>query len=427
MGLFSRRTVQRLLQENRQFLTPDKVGLHKNHLNGTSEVQRLTTQWEVAVLNGLSKLGRVEQGPILLGNVSLDLLFTWKESVALIDITTVSDRGLDEANPVGQLCNELIKKVQEHGLDPEKFTVSVEGNWRELYLGGPKPTLFLPPVNEFDSIIFDAKFQKFLAKLVVLPQKTSFKVKLHKKADVTISFDPAQQSFSCSHLSYTVPFTTDSNTIHNRLKSKAVQLGKAGFAGWKGIILCDAGCNMLTRQGRRGLDLGGADIILAFLNQNPSIAFVIVLSVESDNTHRLSPEHLKIVGKTYVNGSQRNSATLFSQLCQELIAQLPRPETTPINALDLDDEGKSFWGGGSMAGNRIKISARTVAGILAGRIPIEKFVEHNKRFAEQFASMLDSGRTIAEVRVEKTERDDDWIEFLFSDRDPAISPFKPVP
>jgi hypothetical protein len=75
----------------------------------------------------------------------------------------------------------------------------------------------------------------------------------------------------------------------------------------------------------RRSQLGGPEIILAFLNQNPSIAFVIVLSVESDNTHRLSQDHLKIVGKTYVNGSHRNSATLFGQLCQELIGQLPRP------------------------------------------------------------------------------------------------------
>jgi hypothetical protein len=41
------------------------------------------------------------------------------------------------------------------------------------------------------------------------------------------------------------------NPIYNRLQSKAVQLGKAGFAGIKGIILCDAGCHMLTRQGQR--------------------------------------------------------------------------------------------------------------------------------------------------------------------------------
>jgi hypothetical protein len=74
-----------------------------------------------------------------------------------------------------------------------------------------------------------------------------------------------------------------------------------------------------------------------------------------------------------------------------------------------------------------KCPQRTVAGVLAGRITTEESVKRNKPFAEQFAQMLDNGCTIAEVRVEKTERDDDWIEFLFSDRDPSISPFKLAP
>ena len=53
--------VNRLLKENRRFLTDEKVGLHINHLNGNSAVQRLTTEWEVAVLDGLAKVGQVRQ------------------------------------------------------------------------------------------------------------------------------------------------------------------------------------------------------------------------------------------------------------------------------------------------------------------------------------------------------------------------------
>jgi hypothetical protein len=95
-----------------------------------------------------------------------------------------------------------------------------------------------------------------------------------------------------------------------------------------------------------------------------------------------------------------------------------------MNALDVADQGKSFYGGGSMAGTRIKMSSRTVIGILAGQITTEQFQKSHKSFAEHFARMLRDGRMLKEVRIESTERDDDWVEFLFSDRDPAISPFK---
>jgi hypothetical protein len=424
MGLFSRRTVNRLLQENRRFLPDDKVGLHINHLNGRSAVQRLTTEWEVAVLNGLAKFGSVRHEPKLSGKVSVDLLLAWKERTALIEVTTVSDRGLDEANPIEQLCKELIKILRERGLNADKFYVSVNGNGKELFLGGPKAQLCLPRPEKFHAVIFNAEFQNFLNKVKSLPQKLSFRVKVGSEADVTITFDPAQNSFGYTHLAYTVPFTIHSNPVYNRLKSKAGQLGKAGFEGIKGIILCDAGCQMLTRQGHWGLDLGGAEIISAFLKQEDSVGFIIVLSVESDGTHRLGPDHLRIVGKTYVNPRQRGSSPLFDDLCRELVSQLPRPETTPINGSDTEDLGRSFFGGGSVSGNKIKMSARTVVGVLAGQITSEEFLEENKLFAEHFTRMLRNGCTIAEVRIERTERDDDWIEFVFSDPDPAISPFR---
>ena len=70
------------------------------------------------------------------------------------------------------------------------------------------------------------------------------------------------------------------------------------------------------------------------------------------------------------------------------------------------------------------MSARTVVGVLAGQITPEEFLEENKLFAEHFTRMLRNGWTIAEVRIEPTERDDDWIEFVFSGPDPAISPFR---
>jgi hypothetical protein len=84
-----------MLRENLQFINADKVGHHVNHLNGPDILRRLTTEWEVAVLNGLSKFGGVEFEPKLVGTVAVDLLFVFQNRQTLIEITTASDRGLD--------------------------------------------------------------------------------------------------------------------------------------------------------------------------------------------------------------------------------------------------------------------------------------------------------------------------------------------
>ena len=160
-------------------------------------------------------------------NPSLVAMCLWTFSLksptvsALIEITTVSDRGLDEANPVWRVCEELIDRVQQHGCDPDNFSVSANGNARQLFLGGPKASLCLPPFEEFSKVIFNSEFETFLSNLKALNTKDSYRVELSDNAELTISFDPTQKSFGCTHLSYTVPFTTKANPVHNRLGGKS--------------------------------------------------------------------------------------------------------------------------------------------------------------------------------------------------------------
>ena len=109
----------------------------------------MTSQWEVAVLNGLSKIGQVEYEPNFSGKACVDLLFTSKESSALLDVTTVSDRGLGEANPVGQLCEELVEYVRERDLNPERFAVSVEATGGNFPLVDRNLRCFCPALRNF--------------------------------------------------------------------------------------------------------------------------------------------------------------------------------------------------------------------------------------------------------------------------------------
>jgi hypothetical protein len=84
MGIFSRRNLYRILAENARFVRQRPLSEHIKRLNGSDQVQRVTTEWEAVVLNGLSKLGSVDHEPQLPGTTKPDVLFTHPLGTALM-------------------------------------------------------------------------------------------------------------------------------------------------------------------------------------------------------------------------------------------------------------------------------------------------------------------------------------------------------
>ena len=90
-----------------------------------------------------------------------------------------------------------------------------------------------------------------------------------------------------------------------------------------------------------------------------------------------------------------------------------------------------------MEGKKVRIGARELAEILAGRRSIAddgvKFPEHRTDrprrpniVQSMFERKLREGRLPRSITVLHTDEDDsdDWIEFDFGDADPAISPLE---
>src|SRR5688500_3912164 len=99
MAVFSRRNVQRMIDENASFLSEDDLVDHVNKLN-RNNFQSLDTEWEVAVLNAFSKLGTVEHEKNFGGSTYPDLFFTTDDGKSVVaDVTTISDEGFEERNP----------------------------------------------------------------------------------------------------------------------------------------------------------------------------------------------------------------------------------------------------------------------------------------------------------------------------------------
>lgn len=409
-----------MLTENRRFVGQRQLSEHIRRLNGNDPVQRVTTEWEIAVLNGLSKLGQTQHEPTVPGTSKPDVLFTHSAGTVLMDITTVSDRGLDQQNPIDKLANHLLELVRKRNLEPDHFDLSVRGNDRDLYIGGPKARLLIPRERDFDRLIFNDGFHQFLDQIRDRPTvKRTFSV-INSEVRVIVTYDPAQRSFSLGYLSYTVAFSIEENAIWRALNEKASQLDQSGLDGTKAIILCDGGCEALNRAGRGGLSLGADDIVLKFLNTHRRIGFVLALLVKDDNG-----EHLRILAKTWIWRPDSPAAPLATYLHQRLAAGIPNPESNPFSAYGTENEGKSFNGGYVMVGWSIKISSRVVAELLAGRRSQEDFMRDNPDVKQRFDRAISEGRMLAATKIEACpERDDDWIHFKFSEPDAAISRFR---
>ena len=87
-----------------------------------------------------------------------------------------------------------------------------------------------------------------------------------------------------------------------------------------------------------------------------------------------------------------------------------------------------------MSDDEVQLSARSLLELLAGKISLLEFQETHgfsasatstSWISNPFEEMLNEGRLIKNVTVQKFEdEDDDYITFVFGEPDPAVSKFK---
>jgi hypothetical protein len=103
MAIFSRRMIQRMLNENAAFLSEKQLDRLVSTLN-RNDFYSLDTEWEVAVLNAFNKIGTITHEPDLPGTAKRpDLVFApfTDSTVSFIaDVAVVSDDGFEEDIPV---------------------------------------------------------------------------------------------------------------------------------------------------------------------------------------------------------------------------------------------------------------------------------------------------------------------------------------
>jgi hypothetical protein len=427
--MFSRRTIQSLLNELCKILSETELGEIVGRLNSPRD--RLAFTWEVAVLYGLSRVRQISYHVPLPDGRKPDVAFapTCSSQICIVaDITTVSDAGYHDNNPVEAFSDEFSRVVQKAGLNPRNFHFQIESQ-----TAGNKIKLRLPKRGATAAML-KKHVLPFLRKIKVSGHTRDQLVLKEPELSITVSYDRQQRYLGWGHRMYSQARSIEQNPLWNRLKEKAGQLRNTdGLIS--GAIICDGGCSLLSSSVRDIGSFSADDIIRQFLWKRSSLDFVYTITTRRGYGSNAS---CSFHGHAWT----RDPATkpLIESVMRSALASLPTPIFDAQNAaIQAQLEG---YDGGTRTnleigiGSKImsvRVSARALLEVLAGKYSPSEidllFGGSNEPdipgLSNPFKSALAEGQMISEIGLEPVEgKDDDRITIKFGGPDPAVSPFR---
>lgn len=432
MAMFTRRALQRAIDSSLTYTSRSKRREWLGILNSPKSQRYIPTEWEVMVLHSLSGLGTLMHEQNLGGETKPDIHFRSPSLTFVADVATISDRGIHERNPVGQLEIELRQRWLQSGITEGGFAFHASAH---LNTGrGSKPPIVVPPTESFESLIFNHRFEQFIHDVKMAPtQQRVLDIPWSVNSVIQITYVPGRKFVWCTgHTSYTIPTQRDRNPLYLALKDKADQLKRCGFSGARGVILCDGGAHVLRNEGDT-FSYSVRDIVFHALKRHTSINFVAILSLRGRSMQTIRQD---VRYELFVRDTMGWVAPLH-ELINRMVERLPTVVQSPDNARSelahwIGKEkqhthiGAITYTLGRHGVGEIRMSTRTLLEVLGGRIPVKKLNETyslNKREGI-FEHLLRRGNIIESVRVEKkTDEDSDEIVFTFGHPDPSTAPF----
>ena len=442
MAIFLRREIQRRVDEAAAFVSSDKLDAILRRLNLVNK-QAIEAQWELAWLTSLSRVGDVGYEVNFPSGTSFpDIHFTQGGFSFIADVTSASDNGYDDENPIAEF-NEAINRLYDKHRATGGFAVQIESEVVGPYRDG-RVKLFIPAKSGVEAFIRQS-FSDFVKNAVANPQVPSRCEAVFEGKIIAITYDPARRPYnhSASYLSPNVPYSARRNPVYNALKAKKEQLKKSGFSGLKGIILCDASCRMLTAS-NSGSAISLREILAIFSAGTQSVDFILTVGVEEQprswserSTYRLkSYLHLR-------NGLPDRTKNNITRTLTLAIRQLPTPQRAGYQALYRLRHGSppsasyagisgSFELAASNQTMKIKISSRRLLALISGEITAEEFRSAyslqrgpNQTPLDMLGRAIQEGRMIEDARVEPNfDKDDDHVVLVFGTSDAASAPFR---
>jgi hypothetical protein len=445
MTMFARRSLRSFLNALDSTLTRCQLQALINRLN-LNDRDSVAAEWEVAILYALMNLGDVTYEPKMVGKSNPDILFTpsqHKPEQFIADVTFVSDLDLEEKNPIFELSQLVAAKARKLRI-PGAFSCAPESTTRGRY-GAFKVQLSIPHKRNLSAFV-EADIVPHLRLIAKTPDKPSEIRIISSGYNITLCYAPGNRFSFSKFRAYRHATIIDKNPLFRALESKRQQLRDTKYEGCKGIIVCDGGCETITKRYASWESYSKLQIITRFFQNTSSISFVILLWVEQIDDIN-NPRRHRVMGDIVINPHARFPVPKeLEELLKGLPWHWPQPvQTGERTRAQLEGYGPKnaqlHWGrrlGGYQMGfghsSRLtfRMSARELMEILSGRRSHEIF-EDDAGFGaanrggpmNPFESALRRGLTISSVKIERnSDLDDDWIEFLMEGPDVAIGPFQ---
>lgn len=485
MAIFSKRTIQRLIEENNSvFKMPVKDQIKVLNIKSESFNNKfLSREWEIVVLNAFAHTFK-NFGKIIhekkFNQKPLDIFFESTENPKLnfvADICSITDYGTDKRFPIESLERRYYELIDERNLYLNFFNIKVGDNSNLISREKGGVVLYLPSEKDFDKKVFNEKFYSFLDTVekkpksshsllineteFVLPDKqvsnfynkiliwffsNFYRTKLFRKfltkirfrklfneyvryTQILMSYNPDQRftfKIANSHKDITL---LEINTLFYRLREKHEQLSKSKAPFPKGIIVCDGNYepfssiySAATQWTSKSYD--AKEVINHFFKKPDfrEIDFVIFFGV-----YPYGKIH-KVVSKFFVRPGERQIDDLILKIIKsvDLINNFPKPQRTVENAVNrLKSKYKNLGSkvGSIVESNKIKISSRAILEVLSGKISVKEFADDSFHpiLGNPFEAKLKQGRLITSVEIEHLEDEQDDEYIVFNFGEPDVA------
>lgn len=401
-------------------------------------IASLSAEWEIVILNAFNKIGHVGYEISFGGQRVPDLFFSPTDGSNLsflADIKTISDIGYEDESPLNPFIDEAFRIFRKNKIRLN----SLHYEPGDTTKGSRGVKLKLPAKSQFNDFFKGSEFQNFISAIKAEPSMQHNFIFTSEEIHVRFYYDPQKKYGSGRYASYNTAHSLTKNPVFYALKDKADQLKKSGHEGIHAIFVCDGGCGLLTSNLLDWRSYGLNDITKEFFRQNSSVDFIVVFAVKEDSHSSFNFGRKRFIEvKPFLNPTSTISPEALLRLFKNLEHHLPVPLNTAKNAFYKIEKGpetfgNSFYGGFRVENNVIKISARGLLELLAGRNELKQFLQDHGQAPTDthpsnqnyFALRFNEGRLIDNVRVEKfADRDDDWIVFEFGNPDPAICRYR---
>jgi hypothetical protein len=438
MAMFARRVLQIMLDHLAAHLPFEARKKLAHELNRQSS-SALGFEWETALLFSFSHIGKIEyESPSSQGSRP-DITFAEESETPVrftADIATVSDDGLEEANPARRFSIALSRLWQKYKL-PGSTHFTIKGEATGPRFRDRKMRLKLPPGPKIEQML--KKHVEPMFKRIRDERNATASVAINEPGvDIVVTYDANKLHGGGSYPAYTAAYSLTRNPVYRSLKTKIAQLKKATPTGSLGIFLCDGGCALLKNTQNYAAAVGVDQVVGEFFRRNSSLSFVVILTFPPWPSVSLAGviNETRITSRVYTNPRAKSplSAELLVPLINKGFAHMPAAGATPQEALHWianarANEGRTIGQishGGTLMSEHLTVSARKIQELLAGRITPEQFcseyARQNSTFENPFLKALNQGFTMESVKLTRIPTmDDDLLEFVFSP-DAAIRP-----